>query len=414
MPVARRSEHGPGTRSRVSTIAKHFDRISKEAERERERQHRMLLAQRAKRARPVAMTRARVEVFSSVREAVRDDESEAESVAESSDDDGASAADNEDEDDEDEDSDEDPQTEGTSFDAKRPDASTSGRRPHGQQPVRQRKTTITQLSQKQSSSIRNQDEGGDVAKKTAAAMSGKGPEEEEGDQRDSTIKARRSTAIPASSKTGPDDAEADTAASLTTAATAATATSSSLADDTCTIASQETGRVTNISPPVPASELESDAQSIAASSLATTNNNAQLTLPSYLRSGFTSDSDSMPSLERSFLKTLSGFWAFRTGEMVPLEYPMLNSEHVFADSDIIFREDEPTSIVAFTLSSTQYKERLKGMRNETTLVKDKEEAFMPGSASVAGSTDGWGHRRHGQQRAGEHAQERRPTLPLRI
>ncbi len=71
---------------------------AKRAERERERQHRLLLAQRAKRARPVAMTRARVEVFSSVREAVRDDESDHDSAAGSSDGDGASAADDESED----------------------------------------------------------------------------------------------------------------------------------------------------------------------------------------------------------------------------------------------------------------------------------------------------------------------------
>ncbi|SPO21186.1 probable FAB1 - phosphatidylinositol 3-phosphate 5-kinase [Ustilago trichophora] len=384
VPVARRSEHGPGTRSRVSTIAKHFDRISKEAERERERQHRLLLAQRAKRARPVAMTRAKVEVFSSVRDAVRDDESEPDSAAESSDDDGASAADNESEDDDSDDSDEDVPAEATSFGAKRNLALQSAHRSQSQTHAKQRKSSRAELTGKQVGSASAEHDGGDTIKKAAVAQKGlDGAYPGKDIERDSTIKGRRDPATAAAST------EADLAGSVTTAATAATATSSSHADDACTIASQETGRATNISPPA-ASELESDAQSIAASSLATTSNNTQLTLPSYLRSGFTSDSDSMPSLERSFLKTLSGFWAFRTGEMVPLEYPMLNSEHVFADSDIIFREDEPTSIVAFTLSSMQYKERLKGMRNETLWVKEKEEAFMPGNASVAGSTDGWG------------------------
>ncbi|KAJ1030109.1 hypothetical protein NDA16_001022 [Ustilago loliicola] len=376
VPVARRSEHGPGTRSRVSTIAKHFDRISKEAERERERQHRLLLAQRAKRARPVAMTRARVEVFSSVREAVRDDESEPDSAAENSDDDGASA-DDESEADEDDDSDEDASTEATSFGVKRGNlAMTPNHRSQSHAHAKQRKMTSSERAHKHI----GQQEGGDTIKQSALARKGK-----EG-ERDSTIKG---TNVAAASTSKANGAEIDPSASVTTAAMTATPTSSSLADDACTIASQETGRATNISPPA-ASELESDAQSIAASSLATTNNNAQLTLPSYLRSGFTSDSDSMPSLERSFLKTLSGFWAFRTGEMVPLEYPMLNSEHVFADSDIIFREDEPTSIVAFTLSSTQYKERLKGMRNETPWIKEKDQASIHDKASVAGSTDGWG------------------------
>ncbi|SNX81918.1 probable FAB1 - phosphatidylinositol 3-phosphate 5-kinase [Melanopsichium pennsylvanicum] len=380
VPVARRSEHGPGTRSRVSTIAKHFDRISKEAERERERQHRLLLAQRAKRARPVAMTRAKVEVFSSVRDAVRDDESEPDTPAESGDDDGASAADDESDDDEDDESEEDVPADATSFGAKRGLALQPGRRGQGQPQDKQRKQSRSELAEKQVASAGH--DGRDTAKKAALARKS----QDRGEEQESTIKTRRGT----TASTGAVGVEADLSASVTTAATAATAISSSQADDACTIASQETGRATNISPPA-ASELESDAQSIAASSLATTSNSNQLSLPSYLRSGFTSDSDTMPSLERSFLKTLSGFWAFRTGEMVPLEYPMLNSEHVFADSDIIFREDEPTSIVAFTLSSTQYKERLKGMRNENTpWVKEKEEAFMPGNVSINGSTDGWG------------------------
>lgn len=377
VPVARRSEHGPGTRSRVSTIAKHFDRISKEAERERERQHRLLLAQRAKRARPVAMTRARVEVFSSVREAVRDDESEPDSAAENSADDGASA-DDESEADEDDDSDEDASTEATSLEAKRGKlAMTPGHRSQNHAHAKQRKLLGSEQAQKHG----EQKDGGDTIKQSALARKGK-----EG-EKDSSIKgAHDPSTISAAKGSG---AEIDPSASVTSAATAATPMSSSLADDACTIASQETGHATNISPPA-ASELESDAQSIAASSMTTTNNTTQLTLPSYLRSGFTSDSDSMPSLERSFLKTLSGFWAFRTGEMVPLEYPMLNSEHVFADSDIIFREDEPTSIVAFTLSSTQYKERLKGMRNETPRVKEKDQVSIHDKASIAGSTDGWG------------------------
>ncbi|GAC73824.1 hypothetical protein PANT_9d00288 [Moesziomyces antarcticus T-34] len=374
VPVARRSEHGPGTRSRVSTIAKHFDRISKEAERERERQHRMLLAQRAKRARPVAMTRARVEVFSSVREAVRDDESEAESAAENEDDDGASAADNEDEDDEDDDSDEDLAAQPTGYADKHMLATAAGRAQQGQALIKPRKSAT-----KQDGLASAVDGAGDATKKAATTQKGTNDDPAKEDERDRTIKGGRGVAVPSSG---------DGSGAVPSSANTAAVASSSVADDACTVASEETGRATNESPPVPASELESDAQSIAASSVATTSN-TQLTLPSYLRSGFASDSDSMPSLERSFLKTLSGFWAFRTGEMVPLEYPMLNSEHVFADSDVIFREDEPTSIVAFTLSSMQYKERLRGMRSEAPWIQEKDEAFMPGNASVAGSADGW-------------------------
>ncbi|CDR98920.1 hypothetical protein [Sporisorium scitamineum] len=296
------------------------------------------------------MTRARVEVFSSVREA------------------------------------EDLPKEASSFGAKRGLALPSGHRSQSRTGAKQPKVSRSEVAGKPVTS-NPADQNGEASKRATPAHKTADTDPAQGQdvERDSTVKTRKGVASPE----GAANAGAGLSASVASAATAA-ATSSLQADDACTIARQETGRATNISPPAPASELESDAQSIAASSLATTSNNTQLTLPSYLRSGFTSDSDSMPSLERSFLKTLSGFWAFRTGEMVPLEYPMLNSEHVFTDSDVIFREDEPTSIVAFTLSSMQYKERLKGMRNEGPQVREKDEAFMPGNASIAGSTDGWG------------------------
>ncbi|PWZ01426.1 hypothetical protein BCV70DRAFT_198857 [Testicularia cyperi] len=362
VPVARRSEHGPGTRSRVSTIAKHFDRISKEAERERERQHRLLLAQRARRARPVAMTRARVEVFSSVREAVRDDESEADSAAESSGDDSASAADNEDEDDDSDSDDEElaqpgPQKSKAGGQALRP--SVTGRRLDGM--PKAKGTAHQQLT------------GGLKTTKSKAA-NGNADDDGDGGGGD-TIKARKGTK-PAGDATATSSADHTLKAKQRGDAASVSGIVATI-DDASTIASQDTGRAGRPSPPA-ASELESDAQSVAASSVTTSN--MPLTLPSYLRSGFASDSDSMPSLERSFLKTLSGFWAFRTGEILPLEYPMLNSEHVFADSDVIFREDEPTSIIAFTLSSTQYKDRLKGMQSEMPRVREKEEPFMPGAA----------------------------------
>lgn len=84
---------GSGTKSRVSTIARHFDRINREAEREREG-HRQMMANRARRARPVAVTNARVEVFSSVKEAVKDESESSEDEDEAG---NASHADAEDE-----------------------------------------------------------------------------------------------------------------------------------------------------------------------------------------------------------------------------------------------------------------------------------------------------------------------------
>jgi len=54
----------------VTSIARHFDRLSREAE--RERQKRISLV-RGKRARPVGVTKAKVQVFDNLRDAFRDD-----------------------------------------------------------------------------------------------------------------------------------------------------------------------------------------------------------------------------------------------------------------------------------------------------------------------------------------------------
>ena len=63
------SRRGTGG-TRVSTIARHFDKISKEAERDRQRR---LHSARGRRARPVGITRAKIQVFSNTRDAFRDD-----------------------------------------------------------------------------------------------------------------------------------------------------------------------------------------------------------------------------------------------------------------------------------------------------------------------------------------------------
>lgn len=58
----------PGTR--VTSIARHFDRLQREAERERQKRVSM---NRNKRARPVTVTKAKVQVFDNVRDAFRDE-----------------------------------------------------------------------------------------------------------------------------------------------------------------------------------------------------------------------------------------------------------------------------------------------------------------------------------------------------
>lgn len=69
--ASKRANSSQNGGNRVSTIARHFDRLSREAERDRQR--RMNQA-RGRRARPVAVTKAKVHVYSNARDAFRDDD----------------------------------------------------------------------------------------------------------------------------------------------------------------------------------------------------------------------------------------------------------------------------------------------------------------------------------------------------
>ena len=58
----------------------------------------------------------------------------------------------------------------------------------------------------------------------------------------------------------------------------------------------------------------------------------------------------------SLLKMLTSFWSERSASgWSPLEYPFHANEHVWNESDIIVREDEPSSLIALALSCADYK-----------------------------------------------------------
>ncbi|KAL4918958.1 hypothetical protein BDW62DRAFT_180196 [Aspergillus aurantiobrunneus] len=82
------------------------------------------------------------------------------------------------------------------------------------------------------------------------------------------------------------------------------------------------------------------------------------------------DLKELPKHERStLLKLLTNFWSERSASgWAPLDYPLTMSDHVFADCDIIVREDEPSSLIAFALDSGDYKEKLDSIqrRHEET------------------------------------------------
>lgn len=72
----------------------------------------------------------------------------------------------------------------------------------------------------------------------------------------------------------------------------------------------------------------------------------------------------IPKHERtSLMKMLTNFWAERSSSgWAPLDYPIGSVHHIFLDSDIIIREDEPSSLIAFALGSEDYKAKLHSIR----------------------------------------------------
>lgn len=61
----------------------------------------------------------------------------------------------------------------------------------------------------------------------------------------------------------------------------------------------------------------------------------------------------------SLMKYLTNFWAERSASGWPmLDYPVTGNDHIFVDSDIIVREDEPSSVIALALNSEDYKDKL--------------------------------------------------------
>ncbi|KAI8914807.1 hypothetical protein DFJ77DRAFT_35109 [Powellomyces hirtus] len=64
----------------------------------------------------------------------------------------------------------------------------------------------------------------------------------------------------------------------------------------------------------------------------------------------------------SIMKTLTSLWTGNAANFAPLQCPLAPTEHIFPDSNVVVREDEPSSIIAFTLDSKHYKDKLHGMR----------------------------------------------------
>ncbi|EPS42164.1 hypothetical protein H072_3809 [Dactylellina haptotyla CBS 200.50] len=67
----------------------------------------------------------------------------------------------------------------------------------------------------------------------------------------------------------------------------------------------------------------------------------------------------------SLMRLLTNFWSERSASgWSALEYPLMPSDHVFIDSDVIVREDEPSSLIAFTLGMPAYTQMLSQLRTD--------------------------------------------------
>ena len=83
----------------------------------------------------------------------------------------------------------------------------------------------------------------------------------------------------------------------------------------------------------------------------------------------------LPKHEKtSLMKMLTNFWAERSASgWQALEYPLNASDHVFADSDIIVREDEPSSLIAFALGSEDYRSKLQKIQEKSGCLRGRHD-----------------------------------------
>ncbi|KAI9482651.1 MAG: hypothetical protein EXX96DRAFT_615661 [Benjaminiella poitrasii] len=88
----------------------------------------------------------------------------------------------------------------------------------------------------------------------------------------------------------------------------------------------------------------------------------------------------------SFMKTLTNFLTDSgVGNLLPLELPLQPTEYLFPDSYVVVREDEPSTIIAYTLSSEDYLEKMHDIHaptiagttsSESTLEDDIQETLL--------------------------------------
>ncbi|KAA8628563.1 hypothetical protein SMACR_04978 [Sordaria macrospora] len=86
--------------------------------------------------------------------------------------------------------------------------------------------------------------------------------------------------------------------------------------------------------------------------------------------------EELPKHQRKSLMTmLTNFWAERSASGWPtLDYPYNSTDHMFTDSNVIVREDEPSSVVAFAMNSTDYHVQLRNIRRNSRRTQQQQQA----------------------------------------
>jgi 1-phosphatidylinositol-3-phosphate 5-kinase len=89
----------------------------------------------------------------------------------------------------------------------------------------------------------------------------------------------------------------------------------------------------------------------------------------------------VPKVQKSKLfKMLTNFWVERSSSgWEPLDYPVKMTDHLFIDSDVIVREDEPSSLIAFALHSDDYEAKVADISERWHTDEDMEMSLLQGS-----------------------------------
>ncbi|KAF2863406.1 hypothetical protein K470DRAFT_210901 [Piedraia hortae CBS 480.64] len=93
-----------------------------------------------------------------------------------------------------------------------------------------------------------------------------------------------------------------------------------------------------------------------------------------------------------WFKNLADFWSNRSASgWANLDYPLHATEHVFEDSDIIVREDEPSSVIALSLACSDYQQKVQDFRSMSaktaqTVDDDPDEEQKAIEASLLSDT----------------------------